>query len=274
MQFKKIFIDIVDHAPLSGQVQTDQLTFMSLENFQHIATNLRAYTDTLELSLFNDPYYHPEFKHILDILVKLNYRCSLKTSSYMLLKHLDVSCASSSLFEIDISLFGLLNSKALDDDEVAESLFEAIVGLNGCNVIVSLIINEKDSTLVDPKIKDFLTKFDVSCSSSLWEKGTQIALDHHLYLKLKQNKEVSDLDQAKTIGRCYGTVTMVGCMVDGSIIPCNQPAGKGIILGNILEKPFHLILADNLYQIINDGFYKNHLDHPVCQHCPYPRMYF
>jgi radical SAM protein with 4Fe4S-binding SPASM domain len=275
MHFKTVYLDVVKKTPneLKNHAFRDDF-FMNLDNVQNVLTQVRVNCDHISFSLFNDVNDHPQVKEIFELCRQLGYRFNITVQSDAFVNHIDAYTNNNAISFVNIPLSYLQENDCLTQEKRRYDLFYAINQLKDSKINVQIDLFSKKVDDYDEHTLAFLDLFDVQIHDNLWDKGFQMDLEPNLFIRCCEQKDDTGDLPPKTLGRCYGSVTMLGIMGDGNVIPCNHIKGQAVVLGNIFEKPLNDILNNEPYLSIHDGFYKNQLSHPVCQRCPHPRKVF
>jgi radical SAM protein with 4Fe4S-binding SPASM domain len=275
MHFKTVYLDVVKKTPneLKNHAFRDDF-FMDLDSIQNVLTQVRVNCDHLSFSLFHDVNGHPQVKEIFELCRQLGYRFNVTVQSDAFVDHLDAYIKNNAISFVTIPLLYLQNNQCLIHEKRRYDLFYAINQLKDSKINVQIDLFSKEVSDYDEHTLAFLSLFDVQIHAGLWDKGFQMDLEPNLFMRCCEQKDDTEELPPKSLGRCYGSVTMLGIMGDGNVIPCNHIKGKAVVLGNIFEKPLSDILNSEPYLSIHDGFYKNQLSHPICQRCPHPRKIF
>ncbi len=274
MQFKTVYVDVIEMPkdPKTINDRTDR--WMELDQLKHVLTHIRSVSDHISFALFSDVNEHPNVDQIFTLCYDLGFRFSVTVRSAHFVQWISAYTHSNAISSVHIPLCLLQEHGCFDTEEQRHNVYTAIHQLKDHNIGVMIDLFSKELNDYHPKTIQFLSMFGFEFDDSLWQKGFQINLDSQLFIRCCEQKEEVDELPAKTLGRCYGSVTMLGVMANGNVIPCNHINGKRIVLGNLLTQPIHEIISTEPYVSIHDGFYKNQLVHPVCQRCPHPRKVF
>ncbi len=275
MHFKTVYVDVINTNPanLENHASRDNF-FMSLDNIQKVVGQLRMNCDHISFSLFNDVNDHPQTQEIFDMCHQLGYRFSVTALSNAFIQHLDAYTNNNAISSVSIPLIHFQENGSLNDETMRLDLFYAINQLKDSKINTTIDLFSKDINDYDEHTLTFLSLYNIHLNDSLWQKGFQMEIETNFFIRCCELKDDTENLPPKTLGRCYGSVTMLGIMGNGDVIPCNHIKGQRVILGNMLSKPLSDILNSEPYLSIHDGFYKNQLTHPICQRCPHPRKVF
>lgn len=275
MKFKTIYVDVLEsNMTQSENNSKDEFVFMEVNKIETILKQLRFFCDHLSYSLFYDINYHPSVIDIFNMTRDLGFRFDMKITSLKFVDHLDEICQNNAVSSVSFCFVSLEKNGLFDTNKNVALLHKSINKLVGNAIHVIIDLPSKIPDTYQSNTLAFINELGLNLNSKLWEKGFQVNVDQYLTIRCCEHEdEVNDLP-TKTIGRCYGAVIMLGVLGNADVIPCNHKNGKKIILGNMLEEQLSDILTNEPYVSISDGFYKNELVHPVCQHCARPRKNF
>jgi radical SAM protein with 4Fe4S-binding SPASM domain len=269
VKFKTIYVDVVHFdEPKQQYIHTPYALV------EHLLTQARPYTDHITYSLYHDVNYHPDITRIFHLTKQLNYRFNVEISYLKFLDVLESNLDNSALARVYFSIEKLVENGCFDNKNSSKRLYDSVQSLMDHKVKVLINLPFGDPTNYHPHVLDFISEIGLDLNNDLWNRGFQINISPLLVIQCKQTVSKKELVAPKKIGRCYGCVTMLGIMQNGNVIPCNHYNGQRIVLGNIFHTLLSEILAGHQFTSISDGFYKNELVHPVCQHCPKPRKRF
>jgi radical SAM protein with 4Fe4S-binding SPASM domain len=277
VKFKTIFVDVNTEKELRPSfIKSDEDFFMPLNKVQRIFSELHTITDHLSFSLFNDVNDHPQISDIFKLAFDFGFRYDVTFLSDKFVDNMHLYVKNKSISHIEICINALETSESMNTPLKSNRVKDAILTLEkvGHHIIIDLHSTKKED--YQESTLSFLKDLGFDFEQQNWKNGFIVNLSDLITIRcceiLKEPEH--ELLPKKVLGRCYGAVTMLGVMSDGSVIPCNNLRGQRIKLGNIFISSMSDILTSEPFVSISDGFYKNQLVHPVCQHCPYPRKIF
>ncbi len=275
MKFKTIYVDVLESKiEQSKNNSQDEFIFMEVNKVETILKQLRMFCDHVSYSLFYDSNHHPKITEIFQITRELGFRFDVKITSLKFIDHLHEICQNNAISSVSFCFVSLEKNGLFDTDKNVTLLHESIQKLTDSAIHVLIDLPSKIPESYQSNTLSFINELGLNLNNKLWQKGFQVNISQYLMIRCCEYEETVKELPIKTIGRCYGAVIMLGVLGNGDVIPCNHKNGKKIILGNILKEQLSDILSKEPYVSISDGFYKNELVHPVCQHCSRPRKDF
>jgi radical SAM protein with 4Fe4S-binding SPASM domain len=277
VKFKTIYIDILTKKELHPKTKAlDEAFFMPLHEVETMFSELRNVTDHLSFSLFYDVNEHPQLKDVLQLAFDYGFRYDIMLLSNKFINNLPLYNNNHSISEIQLCMETLEASHSIDTLKKAKQLKEAILTLEEYGHKILIDLPSRDKKHYHHTTLAFMHDLGFDLQQENWVNGVQLSLNDSITIRCcdRLKEPTDDVLPKKILGRCHGAVTMLGVMSDGTVIPCNNIRGQRIKLGNLFETPMIDILTSESFVSISEGFYKNQLVHPVCQHCPYPRKIF
>lgn len=276
MKFKTIYLDVTNKEELHlGFNRNDEAFFMPINQVEVVLSELRLVTDHLSFSLFHDVNEHPKIKEVFNMTCEHGFRFDVMFLSNEFIDNLDLY-NNNAISGIEICIEALEQSNSLDTPDKCEKLNNALQTLAtyGRSIVIDLPSRNKED--YQQTTLSFLDDLGFDLEHEDWKNGAMLNLSDSIAIRCcdRLKEPEHELLPKKILGRCHGAVTMLGVMSNGIVIPCNNVQGKRIVLGNIFLTPIADILNSKPFISISEGFYKNQLVHPVCQHCPYPRKIF
>lgn len=260
MKFKKIYVEITNKCNLNCSFCSKlkrQLKTMSKDEFKHVISEIKPYTDYIYLHLKGEPLIHPDLEDILKIAKENNIIVNITTNGTKLSDTLDIIKNCGCLRQVNISLQAMEQVK--DKDSYLKNVMKLIQISKEKNFFVSLRIwvNNVD---VNNYIKEFF-------GNNLIEEYKNVFWSYDEEFKWP----TLDDEVVSKYGTCLGTRTHVGVLVNGDVVPCCLDGNGCIVLGNIFKEKFEDILKSSRFTKMRDGLLKNILKEELCQKCTYRR---
>lgn len=259
---KKIYIEITNICNLKCSfcaVSKREKLVMSTSSFEHIAREIKPYTDYVYLHVKGEPLMHPHLSDILDLCEKYGLYANITTNGTMLYDNIAMLTSKKALRQVSISLHAETDNKA----EYFESCIESakLLAKNNKLCVIRLWNGEEGKKSLERLTMLFPNYF---------KKRGRTTLDKNIFLSLDEFWEWPDVEHelvSKT-GTCQGLRSQLGILSDGWIVPCCLD-GEGIEkLGNIYEKSFETIWNDTIIPLKSDMQNKK-LALNLCQRCTY-----
>ncbi len=262
-KFKQIYIEITNICNLSCTFcakSNREKKYLTIKEFEIIITKIKDYTESIYLHVKGEPLTHPYFKDIILLCDKYNITFNITTNATFLNKYKDILLNSTNLKFINISLqsYSFQNNKNIYINDIKDfiSINETLENKKYIklrfwhgNINDNLSILNEINRNVEFIDKNYITK------------NCQISIDKE-FIWPDLNNEFEILNAS-----CLGTISHIGILSDGSIIPCCLD-GEGIItLGNIFKDNLYDIINSNEFQIIKKGFQNKKRIHSLCKKC-------
>ncbi len=273
--FSKIYIEITNICNLNCSFcSKDNLPKkeMSVNDFEIVIGKIKKYTDSIYLHIKGEPILHSNLDKILDICDNNSMKVSittngtfLKEKKYVLLKH--------NIKQINVSLHSENNYK-----EYFENVFNACDELRKKIIVIYRIWTlknmnlDKVSTNIVEKIINYYKLDNETINKIKYDKN--IKLDNNLYLD-KDYKftwpKVTDIKD--NIGTCKGTISHIGILSNGTVVPCCLDSNGVVKLGNIFNDDLNDIINSELFKNIRNGFKNKKLVMDLCRSCIYRKRF-
>lgn len=272
MRFKKIYIEITDSCNLNCSFCSNAKRsghFMSIEQFTHILTQIKPFTDYLYLHVLGEPLLHPNLSELLKCAEQKGFYVNLTTNATLLPLH--IKHIEKHVRQVNMSLHADLNGSFPDylqdclrcGDLLAEQ-----------GIYISYRFWNHHQHQLDKNseqmLKQIMKHYHVSEITSKQQK-----LADRRFLHLEEQFVWPSLEHSiiSASGSCYGLRQQCAILCDGTVVPCCLDAKGACKLGNIYEEAFSKIINKQLAQDIVNGFQQHKVVAPLCQRCTY-RMRF
>ena len=198
----------------------------------------------------------------------------MKASNKIRCKHIDDINNCSRIRQINISL----NSQNNIDDVI--DIFKTVDKLNkrsDLSIVYRLWAMDKELSGIYLRIIDELSKYyylSHEVVAKIYEmRNTKIG--ENIYVNKHELFVWPTLDNGVVgdCGKCLGTVSHVGILVDGTVIPCCLDSNGIISLGNVFEKSFVSIINSDRCKAISHGFKNNMIHEELCKRCSYRKVF-
>ncbi|HPF82645.1 MAG TPA: SPASM domain-containing protein [Bacilli bacterium] len=271
IRFKKIYIEITNscNRNCSFCSKTNRIKKeMNLEEFKHVITEIKSFTDYVYLHVKGEPLLHSNFKEIINVCEENNINVNITTNGTLLYKYKEFIINKKCIRQINISLHSYTN---LNDLKI---LFDTIDYINNNSNIYIVyrywILKENESIKDNIYINSLINYYKIN--NDIKEKiynESNIKINETLFINKGLEfiwPELSNNLYVET-GKCYGLKTHIGILSDGTVVPCCLD-GEGIIaLGNIFEKSLEEILNSKRSVEIINSFNNNKRNEELCKHC-------
>lgn len=271
-RFKKVYIEITNVCNLNcsfcGNNKREKM-FMLPSDFERIIEKLNDYTDYVYLHVKGEPLLSPYLDEILSICDKYNKFVNITTNGTLLSEKEVVLIKHNCIRQINVSLHSENN---------IDNYFEKV--FNTCKKLSEKIfISYRIWTLENLKIKGKSTEI-VNKIISEYKLSTEyvdkilneksIMVDNNTFVEKENIFTWPDINNDFVIdGKCYGLVTHIGILVDGTVVPCCLDGNGDIPLGNIYDDSISNILNSELVLKMIEGFKSNKSVCDLCKKCDF-----
>lgn len=276
-RFKRIYIEITNICNLNCEFciqSTRKKQTMTTKEFEEVMKKVHNYTDYIYLHIKGEPLMHPNLEEILQIAGKYRMRVNITTNGTLLEQKVDVLKRSKSLRQLNVSLHSVGQNVQIQIDEEEYvlkiiKLANEITNFNG--TYISYRIWDMDDMGKDKeRMLDIIAKeYGVEDIYAKLQLNHSIKLSDNIFLNTDNVFQWPSMnnDIVSKGGSCYGLISQIGILVDGTVVPCCLDQDGDIVLGNIFEDNMENILNSELAKEIVLGFKNNCLVHPLCQRC-------
>ena len=258
--------------------------FISVQNFEVIASKLNGKITYLYLHLMGEPTIHPELPQILSIAEKFGFKVVITTNGSTIADKGAILLNSKAVYKVSISLHSL---EANGDDrrklmkEYLLNCFDFCKKAAQNNIIsVMRLWNLDGEETVGENTDNPLILEQMGYFFEKPWKDTRggIRLAGNIFLEYGEKFEWPDADK---IGRveerseyfCYGLRDHIGILCDGTVVPCCLDSEGTISLGNLLDSDIDEILSSPQAKRFYDCFSARKAPHPLCETCGYARRF-
>ncbi len=257
---------------------------MTVEFFDSIVAQARAYTSEVACHVVGDPLTLANLYEYLDILKHYKMKAVLTSSGYYLKKHSYQTLFHPTVKQINISL----NSYNKNDTSLTfEQYLDPILKL--CDekmrqeneIFINLRLWNLDEAMSEKAYNEklfvaFLTHFGIMLDSNTItkEKPKTIRLDRKILLHFDHYFEWPSLENSYYgDGRCQGLNSHIAILASGKVVPCCLDCDGVIALGDLQQHSLKEILSTDRTLDIVKGFRENRAVEKLCQHCSYKNRF-
>lgn len=273
--FSKIYVEITNICNLSCSFcSKDNLPKreMSIEEFTMVIDKIKHYTKSIYLHVKGEPLLHRKLDEILDICDNNNIKVCITTNGTLLEKRKDL-LLKHRIKQINVSLHSENNDK-----DYFSSVFNTSDILSKNTTIIyriwtlaSLDLNKTSTKIVDKIILHYKLDDKVICKI---KKEKNIEIKNNIYLDKNFAFEWPKINNENSNkGTCLGTISHIGILSNGDVVPCCLDSSGIINLGNIFRDNMNEILNSELFIKIKKGFQEKKIVMPLCQSCTYRKRF-
>ena len=230
--------------------------FLTVEEFEHLATKIKPHTDYLYFHLMGEPTLHPLFDNFLKIAEKIGFKVIITTNGTLLAKVGNSLLNSEALHKVSISLHSFEANDDISEEEYFNGCldFADIASEKGI-ITVFRLWNDGGKNKLNDKILSMLhQRFGENWS----ENDRGIRIRNKLFIEKGKKFEwpLHSETVTETI-TCYGMRDHVGVLCDGTVVPCCLDYDGNEPLGNLFDNSLDEILATpkavNFKKMIEQG---------------------
>lgn len=274
-KFKKIYVEITNSCNLNcsfcSKVEKPKRT-MTKEEFTHIISEIKPYTDNIYLHVKGEPLLHPNLIDFLQIAEKYNIKVNLTTNGVLFPKRVEELSQCKSLQKINFSLHSENNIP-----NYLENIFKSVEKLKDKTIIYRLWtlkngeFDEKSTKTVE-KIIDYY-KISPETVEKIY-KENNVKISSTIYVD-KDNEFVwpDDKKDEENQGFCMALKTQIAILVDGTVVPCCLDSNGKIDLGNIYTDSFESIINGKRCLDLKKSFQDRKPCEKLCLNCTYKNRF-
>lgn len=290
MHFDRVYIEVSNICNLKchfcPEVERAQ-QILSIENFENIIGQVKAYTDQVCLHVMGEPLAHPQFSELISICASHNVKVQITTNASLLnVKNLEALLATN-VRQVNISLQSFAaNLKSRDEQPKLERYIKAIFNftelarLKRPDLYVQFRMwnegasdserEEQVNRRIIAKLEEhFATRIDHSKINLRFKKSAPLGGRFSLQFDSRFRWPDLNDEMISDQGFCHALTSHIAIHADGTIVPCCLDKEARINLGNIYETPFSAILESPRLQAMKMGFASGVLCESLCQRCDF-----
>lgn len=264
MRFKKIYIEITNRCNLSCDFcikNRRQIIDMNFDNFKIIINKIKPYTKEIYLHVLGEPLIHKDINTFINYATSEGLLVNITTNGYFVQKIIN----NKNIHRLNISLHSFDDKYKVSLKDYLDNIFNTIDKIDH-RTFISLRLWIKDNYTLD------ILKY----INNRYNKNIHYIQDNHKIM-LRKNLIIDsyhmftwpDLNNKyySEVGKCYGLITHIGILSDGTVIPCCLDTRGIIKLGNIYNDDLEEILNKEQVKEMISGFKNNQKIHELCKHC-------
>ena len=288
MRFKRVYIEISNicnmHCSFCSPLKR-QKQIMSVEQFDHITTQIQPYCEYVYLHVKGEPLMHPYLSEIMDICERKHLRVNLTTNGTLIPQRKELLFSKPALRQVNLSLHSFsehdCDEPGFSEDRYVDSLIRFVKEASEHKIISILRLwNLNDDHQADEKSIEIMKKLqnETGYEGDLCEDmahKNRVKLMPYTFLSWDEQFEWPSMDNSyfSETGRCHGMRDLIAVLVDGSVVPCCLDADGIIRLGNLYQQSFEQILNSDRAKAITEGFRNQKVTEELCRHCTYRKRF-
>ena len=274
-KFKKIYVEITNTCNLNcsfcSKVEKPK-RIMTKEEFSHILSEIKPFTDNIYLHVKGEPLLHPKLIDFLNIAEKNDIKINIATNGILFPRKVDELIKCNSLQKINFSLHSENNVP-----NYLENIFKSVEKLKNQTVIYRLWtlqdgkFDEKSTKTVEKIIEYY--KLSPETVEKIY-KENNVKITSTIYVDKDNEFEWPDDNKNETTnGFCMALKTQIAILVDGTVVPCCLDSNGKINLGNIYTESFESIINSKRCQDLKKSFQDRKPCEKLCLSCTYKNRF-
>ena len=274
-KFKKIYIEITNICNLNcsfcSKVEKPKRT-MTKEEFTHILSEIKPYTDNIYLHVKGEPLLHPNLIDFLHIAEEYDMKVNITTNGVLFPKKVDELEKCNSLKKINFSLHS-----ENDIPNYLDNIFNSVEKLTNKTIIYRLWTLHDGkfdikSTETVNKIIDYY-KLSPKTVEKIYNENN-VKITPAIYVD-KDNEFVwpDENKEENNNGFCMALKTQLAILVDGTVVPCCLDGNGKINLGNIYKDSFESIINSKRCLDLKKSFQDRKPCEKLCLNCTYKNRF-
>ena len=274
-KFKKIYIEITNICNLNCSFcskEEKQKKTMTQEEFTHILTEIKPYTDNIYLHVKGEPLLHPNLIDFLHIAEEYDIKVNITTNGVLFPKKVDELEKCNSLKKINFSLHS-----ENDIPNYLDNILNSVEKLTNKTIIYRLWTLhdgkfDKKSTETVEKIIDYY-KLSPKTVEKIYNENN-VKITPTIYVD-KDNEFVwpDENKEENNNGFCMALKTQLAILVDGTVVPCCLDSNGKINLGNIYKDSFESIINSKRCLDLKKSFQDRKPCEKLCLNCTYKNRF-
>ena len=275
-KYKKIYIEITNICNLNcsfcSKVEKPPKN-MTIEEFEHILSEIKPYTDTIYLHVKGEPLLHPNLDAFLKAANDNDIKVNITTNGVLFPQKIEILSKHECLKKINFSLHSENNIP-----NYVENIIENVKKLPERITVVYRLWTLKNGNL-DEKSTEIVEKISKYYNLST-EKVEKIKSENNIKISSttyvdKENEFVwPDIKGNKTSeGFCMALKTQIAILSDGTVVPCCLDSNGHIQLGNIYKEPFEKIINGKRCIDLKKSFQDRKPIEKLCLNCTYKNRF-
>ena len=262
MRFKKIYIEITNACNLSCDFcikNERKIKYISEHEFKILLDKLKNYTDYLYFHILGEPLMHKDINNLIDYASN-NFNINITTNGYLI----DRIKNNKNIRQVNISLHSFSDKYKVKLEDYLNNIFDTIDELTKNNTYISLrlwVKNKYNNEIIDYINKKYNLNIDYNIKN--YKINNKLFINNfHEFIWPDLNNNYYNKK-----GTCFGLISHIGILVDGTIIPCCLDSRGDINLGNIYNNSLDEVLnSDRVKNMINNFKNKEKCEE-LCKHC-------
>ena len=251
---------------------------MTAEEFRHVLTEIRPYSDVIYLHVMGEPLFHPNLGEFLSMARELAFRVSITTNGTLLGQAGHVLLDFSDVIhKVSISLQsaegnGELRGEYLDE-AIAFAEKASAAGIYAVLRLWNLDSAEREGENRENAV--ILRRLRAAFPEAWVKRYNGYRMAKGVFLEYAEIFTWPTESEAEPIeaGYCHGMLDQLAVLADGTVVPCCLDADGEIALGNLLSTPLADILSSDRARAMEEGLRGGRFTESLCRRCTYARRF-
>ena len=251
---------------------------MSVDEFSEVVSKIKQKVKYVYLHVLGEPLLHKDLPEILEIAGKNNLKICITTNGTLLKTKGECLLNCSAVHKVSVSLHA---PEGNGENELCNYLnnvtdFAKSAAEKGIYVVFRLWNKDSAEGKGQNTQNSFIESFLKSCFTEQWKPhGKGLRLERNIFLEYDGVFTwPTDSDgEPKNNGFCYGLISQVAVLSDGTVVPCCLDADGDIPLGNIFDKNLEDILNSKRALDIKNGFLNGKVAEDFCKKCTFKNRF-
>jgi radical SAM protein with 4Fe4S-binding SPASM domain len=282
-RFRRIYLELTNACNIACPFCPENnrpVRNISLSELNAVIPQISVCTDEIRPHLLGEPLVYPYFEEFCRLCEDYSLAVKVTTNGLLLDEKHSKLLRSGCIKEINFSLQSYYPqthgseesyvASLIDFSESQETLSQGIYinyriwnldnGIIPAShkILLSLILQHYNKTSVLP---------DIGVRSLRLSDRRRISFDNRFEWPSLKHPIRS------VTGRCHGTVSHIGILSDGSVVPCCLDSQGTIVLGKIFEKPLSEIADSMRLTAMTDGFNNGQCVEELCKRCTFIKRF-
>ena len=257
---------------------TRQSRVMSVEEFSDIVSKIKDKTKYVYLHVLGEPLLHKDLPRILNLSEQNGLRLCITTNGTLLNQKGQYLLNCDAVHKVSVSLHAPEGNGKTELLDYLKSVTDFATQAAEKGIYVVLRLWNKDSAegvgqnSQNENIKAFLK----ACFTDEWlPHGKGLRLTKNIFLEYDGvfTWPADTKGEIKEQGFCYGLISQIGILADGTVVPCCLDSDGDVALGNIFPESLDDILNSKRAKEIKNGLSKGILTEAFCQKCTFKNRF-
>lgn len=281
--FKKIYLEITNCCNLACSFCAGtrrEKHFLTLAEFDLLASRLRGFTKFLYLHVMGEPLLHPLLPDFLSRADQLGFRVILTTNGVLLPAFHDALLDAPALHKVNVSLHAPEANQTMDialpDYVDGCARFAAAAARTGKLCSLRLWNLDGTDTRGESTLNGAILARLHTLFSDPWTENTHgWRLRDRVFLEWGERFQWPDLaaEDHGEAGFCMGLRDQLAVLCDGTVVPCCLDHEGNLALGNLYETDLQTILDGREAREIYAGFSARKRTRELCRRCGYSQRF-